>query len=233
MNTFIKALPFALAATMSSAQVPAPNFDAAAFFLSGTIMSVPNSYWQGSGNSYTLRMYPNGNTNGTPVNQLPQWNYVFQRKPGGISFSPTWDQYPAFSGSYGRQCVAFSKAITGGSYTGNWYPKESVIPQNKTVSWDQSWKYAGRMIAYFGGPNPNPNVSYLNSAGSDYNHVGTFLKYQYNHNYFPAKITGIWILDANWGGTGNNPIGKIRKHLIPVNGYGKTRASNYYLVDVR
>lgn len=223
---------FVFVCTASQAWVPNPNNNAAAFFQDGTFMSVPTGYFQSNGNSETLREKPWNDPNAQSVDQLWQWGYVFENVPNGIQYTLTTDGYPAYDETYAlyrRQCVAFAKAVAGVSEaTSHWYPMgNSVIPSNRFVTWDQSWMYAGRMVAYFGA-NPNPNVSFDAHLGAP-NHVGIFLRYEYD-GAFPANIIGFWIVDQNY-----EYDGKIRRRYVSWLNNDPTvnNAGNYYLVDIR
>ena len=224
------------------AVTPVPNSTAAAFFTDGTYMSIPSGYFQPESTySHVLYLKPTGNPSATPVDGLSQWwGHVI---PDINNVTPWWEPsstFPSFTeynvssgASYYRQCVAFAKAVGNiQDPTSKWYPHEQVIPSTSTeryVTWDQSWKFAGRIVAYFGN-NPTTNTKYSSYNGTPNNHVGMFLKYEYDNTTFPANIIGFWIVDQNYAYDG-----KIRKHRILFNpSTGEpSNVRYYYTLDIR
>lgn len=235
----IKPLAVSIVLTLpviASAVVPNPNFTAAAFFsdkgyAGNDYIAIPSKYFENG----TLVMKPSNEPNATPINQYRDWPLAFQLQPSSIYFDPTSDKFPSFSerNTQRRQCVAFAKAVSGVSATtDHWFPASNIIPSQRYVNNDVSLYNVGQMIAYFNASS-DPNKNYASTHNlvkpKNPNHVAIFLRYQYDRSTFPATITGIWVVDENWGNDG-----KIKKHMIPIStGPLVGNALNYYIVDVR
>lgn len=195
--------------------------DAKSLFLNGTYNAMPSQYWE-SANSHTQYLK-------SQADHTYQWKRAFSNQYDDWN-SSTGCPSLTEPGAKPRQCTALAKVASntvGQNYmhTSNWYPNknEPIIPSSLQQTYDISYLHSGKMIAYFG-ENPNANTSYVAHIGSP-NHVGYFLKYEYDGNY---RIRGFWMADENWDNKGS-----IGKHFVFVGGSGRHNARNYYVVDVR
>jgi len=146
-------------------------------------------------------------------------NYIelqYYGVPEGTIVSEPWDQnYPmpilTLHGE-SRQCVAAVKLLSYAKQTSKWRAFEKVAPSGMQTS-------VPFVMATFTIGNSLSSFRYGNNSGS---HVGIA---------FAQDSQGVWILDQNWGGTGDNPIGRLTIRHMKYSSTGvMNNPTNYYVV---
>lgn len=109
---------------------------------------------------------------------------------------------------YGYQCVGFVKAAS------------DELRWITTSNWIKGTRVSSNNL-----PSPGTIIATFGSDGKyDFGHAAIYINKIGNY---------IYVLDQNWDGTGQNPVGKIYLHAIAFTGNGGlSDANSYYRVEV-
>ncbi len=147
------------------------------------------------------------------IQNYPAWRLLYNNSNSGISTFGTTDNgnygYISLSAdidlaaNFGYQCVGFVKAITNLGSTSTWIE--------------------GNQVSRFNLPNRGDVIATFDENGDyDFGHVAVVLS---------ASNTHIYVIDQNWEGTGETPVGRVIIHAISFDGTGNADADNYSIVE--
>ena len=189
---------------------------------------------------YELRRCPNNRTTcpGKELERQSFWrnaglsndlNHIFidvVTNPKYVFYSEkVYDDKGKVVDYYRQQCTAFAKMLDrNSSGTSKWHRGNHVQSSLNGVSYEQAIaRDRGKIIMYFG-----DRSIYPSGKQTPYGHVGMIVDYIYTN----GKPVGLWMVDANFLGTGDRPDGRITKHVLMFsNGKsGSLNASNYHFM---
>lgn len=115
-------------------------------------------------------------------------------------------------GPYDKQCAAVTQNFTNVGLVVNWI--KGINANNRF-----SVKLFTPVATFY---NPDGSSSENYSNYSPYSHTGILVSFDRD---------GFYMLQQNWGGSGDNPIGKLSIRFFSGKGNYQNNANNYYVIN--